>query len=103
MPGDDEWPGGGLERSLTIGCYRACETPCIFGPRRGRTGTSDGRSGGLALTHLHVRAVPASARFRRSTQPIGPERETLSTLGAAGRAAGFDEGRTRPRPAHLDP
>ncbi len=94
-------PASGLQRSFTTGSYRACETPCIFGPRRGRTATSDGRTGALALAHLHVRPVPASARFRRPTEPVGPEPEAPGTLGAAGRAAVFDEARPRQRAVHL--
>jgi len=56
---------------------------------------------GLGGAHLHVGPVPAAARFRRATEPIGPERETLRALGAAGRAAVFDEARPRQRPVHL--
>jgi len=55
----------------------------------------------LGGAHLHVRLVPAAAGFRRATEPIGPEREPLRTLGAAGRAAVFDEARPRQRPVHL--
>jgi len=72
-----------------------------LGRRRGRTAANDGRTGLLALPDLDVRPVPAAAGFRRATEPIAPEREPLRTLGAAGRAAVFDEARSRQRPVHL--